>query len=160
MSFAFCDPPDSGVNTSASAGPAAIRIATAASEKAARSRRLGRLSMPAGKAAGSYIRPRRRLHFVRVVPKEASGCDLELADPQPADLELLDPEVGDHRPPDCKPADRDRPECGGAERQRTDRACRAHVGSAGLGARGERPARHRYAPSKEGSRFSTKAVTP
>jgi hypothetical protein len=54
------------VSASANADGAAIRIASAASEKAARSRRLDK---PAGKAAGSYIRPRRRLHFVRVVPR-------------------------------------------------------------------------------------------
>src|SRR5215211_5446595 len=69
MSFAFCEPPDSGVNASANADGAAIRIASAASEKAARSRRLGK---PAGKAARSYLRVRDGSHFVPVVPNDAS----------------------------------------------------------------------------------------
>src|SRR5215208_4941858 len=61
MSSAFCDPPDSGVKASANADGAAIRIARAAAEKAATSRRLG---VPVGKAAGSYPRPSGRSYFV------------------------------------------------------------------------------------------------
>jgi hypothetical protein len=48
MSSAFWEPPDSGVKASAKADGAAIRIARAAAEKAARSRRLDE---PVGKAA-------------------------------------------------------------------------------------------------------------
>src|SRR5829696_5132980 len=68
MSFAFDDPPDSGVIASANADGAAIRIATAATEMAARSRRLG---MPWGKAAGSYLRSGHGIYFVPVAPSAA-----------------------------------------------------------------------------------------
>ncbi len=61
MSSAFWDPPDSGVNASANADGAAIRIAMTAAEKAASNRRLG---VPVGKAAGSYPRPFGRSYFV------------------------------------------------------------------------------------------------
>src|SRR3954449_10455011 len=74
MSFAFCDPPDSGVKVSARAGWAAIRIATAATARAAGSRRLG---MPAGKAAGSYLRLRQALHFVADVPSLSRAARAE-----------------------------------------------------------------------------------
>src|SRR5215208_6844681 len=65
MSFALSEPPDSGVNASANAAGAAIRIAITAAVKAASSRRLG---MPVGKAAGSYLRSRQALYFVPVAP--------------------------------------------------------------------------------------------
>jgi hypothetical protein len=61
MSFAFDDPPDSGVKVSARAGAAPIRDARTTAARAVKSRRLG---MPVGKAAGSYIRLRDLLHFV------------------------------------------------------------------------------------------------
>src|SRR5215210_1149697 len=70
MSFAFGDPPDSGVIASANADGAAIRIARAAAKKAARSRRLG---MPWGKAAGSYLRFGQGIYFVPVAPSGAWG---------------------------------------------------------------------------------------
>src|SRR3954463_10870478 len=61
MSFAFGEPPDSGVKVSAKAGATPIRDAKTTAVRAVRSRRLG---TPVGKAAGSYIRLRNGLHFV------------------------------------------------------------------------------------------------
>src|ERR687895_2326307 len=65
MSFAFSDPPDSGVNRSAEAPGAASRNAVSAATRAAsRTTRVRRL----GKAGGSYLRSPRGLHFVAAAP--------------------------------------------------------------------------------------------
>src|SRR5215208_2159733 len=105
MSSAFPEPPDSGVNASASADGAATRRASSAAASAASIRRRG---MPVGKARGSYLRPVRTLHFVRVAPSgSARGrfLYLQLSHAQPADLELFDAQLPDHRPADAQPAD-------------------------------------------------------
>src|ERR671916_2197319 len=64
MSFAFCEPPDSGVNASAKADGAPIRDANRAAPRVTISRRVN-LDMPGwGKGAGSYLRPCDGIHFV------------------------------------------------------------------------------------------------
>src|SRR5919107_672283 len=126
MSSAFSDPPDSGVNVSASADGAATRRTSSAAASAASIRRR---DMPVGKARGSYLRPTETLHFVRVAPSGlARGrlLDLQLAYAQAVDLELTDAQPPDHRSADRKPADRD-----GAHRDRAQ----------GHRSRGQRPDR-------------------
>src|SRR5215218_10033022 len=121
MSSAFGDPPDSGVNASASADGAATKRASSAAASAASIRRRG---MPVGKARGSYLRSARTLHFVPVAPSglpwAALRLDLELAHPQAPDLELLDPQVLDPRASDRQAADREGSEPHGADRERAE----------------------------------------
>src|SRR5215208_1816539 len=121
MSSAFGDPPDSGVNVSPSAEGAATRRASRAAASAASIRRRG---MPVGKARGSYLRPARTLHFVRVAPSgllRRLFLDLELSHPQAADLELVDAQPLDPSTADRETADRNRAQRRGAHGERSDR---------------------------------------
>src|SRR5829696_4390126 len=126
MSSAFAEPPDSGVNVSASADGAATKRASSAAASAASIRRRG---MPVGKARGSYLRPARTLHFVRVAPSGLPRrwfVELQVAHPQAVHLELSDAQLPDHRPPDSEPADgdgahRDGAKSDGSRGERSDR---------------------------------------
>src|SRR5215210_6283425 len=160
MSSAFAEPPDSGVNVSASVAGAAARRASSAAASAASIRRRG---MPVGKARGSYPRPMRTLYFVPVAPSgllggaqgaPALGFDLELAHAQAVDLELADAQLLDHRLADRQPADGDRAERDRAQGDRAD-----GLGADRAGADRAR-AGHAHAPRKAGSRFSRNARAP
>src|SRR5829696_5454256 len=158
MSSAFGDPPDSGVNVSPSAEGAATRRASRAAASAASIRRRG---MPVGKARGSYLRPARTLHFVRVAPSGLSRAplrlDLELSHPQAPDLEFLDAQLLDPSTADRETADRDRAERNRADGQRADCLGADYPGADGAGADGHGGmARHltlpgRPAPSSPGT---------
>src|SRR2546423_13682235 len=73
MSFAFGEPPDSGVKVSANPGGAAISKPTRVARSAAKSRRRG---MPVGKARASYSRLPGMLHFVAPAPNSPEATHL------------------------------------------------------------------------------------
>src|SRR3954454_8203971 len=141
MLSAFGEPPDSGVNVSASAGAASNRAAGAAAN-AARIRRRG---MPEGKE--------RRIISPLHAEVAALRIHLELPYAQAIDLQLLDPHVGDPPPAHEQPSDRE-----SADRDRPDRyragGLRAH------GAGDACPRAPHHAPWKAASRFSMKASAP
>src|SRR4051812_15336640 len=154
MSFAFGEPPDSGVKVSPRAAGAVARRASSAAASRAYVRRRG---MPVGKARGSYLRPPRTLHFVPSVSGRSSPLrlELELAHAEAVDLELPDPHLPDRRPSDRQPSDREPADRQRAHGQRPERLGpdRVRAGSAEVACGG-------HAPWKAGSRFSRKASAP